>query len=57
MSVSVTSLHKTFIKLQTQNEVLKNINLQVKPGEFITIIGPSGCGKSTLLKLIAGLRS
>ena len=55
MSVSVTSLHKTFIKLQTQNEVLKNINLQVKPGEFITIIGPSGCGKSTLLKLIAGL--
>ena len=53
MSVSVTSLHKTFIKLQTQNEVLKNINLQVKPGEFITIIGPSGCGKSTLLKLIA----
>ena len=55
MSVSITSLHKTFIKLQTQNEVLKNINLQVKPGEFITIIGPSGCGKSTLLKLIAGL--
>ena len=55
MSVSVTSLHKTFIKLQTQNEVLQNINLQVKPGEFITIIGPSGCGKSTLLKLIAGL--
>ena len=49
------SLNKTFIKLQTQNEVLKNINLQVKPGEFITIIGPSGCGKSTLLKLIAGL--
>jgi len=34
---------------------LKNINLQVHPGEFLCIVGPSGCGKSTLLHLIAGL--
>jgi NitT/TauT family transport system ATP-binding protein len=34
---------------------LKNINLQVRPGEFLCIVGPSGCGKSTLLHLIAGL--
>jgi NitT/TauT family transport system ATP-binding protein len=34
---------------------LKNINLEVKPGEFLCIVGPSGCGKSTLLHLIAGL--
>jgi NitT/TauT family transport system ATP-binding protein len=34
---------------------LKNINLQVKAGEFLCIVGPSGCGKSTLLHLIAGL--
>lgn len=34
---------------------LKNINLQVQPGEFLCIVGPSGCGKSTLLHLIAGL--
>lgn len=35
---------------------LKNIDLQVQPGEFLCIVGPSGCGKSTLLHLIAGLQ-
>jgi len=34
---------------------LEDINLQVRPGEFLCIVGPSGCGKSTLLHLIAGL--
>ncbi|MBO0910605.1 MAG: ABC transporter ATP-binding protein [Acidobacteria bacterium] len=34
---------------------LKDINLEVQPGEFLCIVGPSGCGKSTLLHLIAGL--
>ena len=36
-------------------EILKNINLDIKKGEFITIVGKSGCGKSTLLKLISGM--
>ncbi|MFP5114953.1 ABC transporter ATP-binding protein [Bacillaceae bacterium C204] len=55
MSVSVSSVHKAFIKQQRKTQVLLDINFQVKQGEFVTIIGPSGCGKSTLLKLIAGL--
>lgn len=33
---------------------LKNINLEIKKGEFICVLGPSGCGKSSLLKTIAG---
>jgi len=35
---------------------LDEINLEVRPGEFLCIVGPSGCGKSTLLHLIAGLQ-
>ncbi|RLL74507.1 ABC transporter ATP-binding protein [Ochrobactrum soli] len=37
------------------SEVLKDINLSINKGEFVSIIGHSGCGKSTLLNLIAGL--
>ncbi|KQP13178.1 ABC transporter ATP-binding protein [Pseudorhodoferax sp. Leaf267] len=36
------------------NEVLKNINVDIQPGEFFALLGPSGSGKSTLLRLIAG---
>ena len=36
-------------------EALRDVNLAVADGEFVTILGPSGCGKSTLLKLAAGL--
>ncbi|MZK49790.1 ABC transporter ATP-binding protein [Clostridium beijerinckii] len=34
---------------------LKNVNLEIKEGEFISLLGPSGCGKTTLLRIIADL--
>jgi len=34
---------------------LQNINLDIQPAEFISIVGPSGCGKTTLLKILAGI--
>ncbi|RLQ85297.1 ABC transporter ATP-binding protein [Notoacmeibacter ruber] len=38
-------------------KVLKNIELEIRDGEFLVLVGPSGCGKSTLLRMIAGLES
>ena len=37
-----------------KNHILKNLSLEVKDGEFITILGKSGCGKTSLIKSIAG---
>ncbi|NHT77072.1 ABC transporter ATP-binding protein [Ferranicluibacter rubi] len=39
------------------DEVLKGIDLSIRPGEFLSLVGMSGCGKSTLLRIIAGLES
>jgi NitT/TauT family transport system ATP-binding protein len=40
-----------------QVDALRDIDLVIRPGEFVSLIGPSGCGKSTLLRLIANLLS
>ena len=42
-------------QLLLNNVILNNLNLDVKEGEFVTIVGPSGCGKSTLLNILAGM--
>jgi nitrate/nitrite transport system ATP-binding protein len=46
---------KSFQRGSAVTEVLKDVDLTVERGEFISIIGHSGCGKSTMLNLIAGL--
>jgi multiple sugar transport system ATP-binding protein len=49
----ITNLYKRYGNV----EILKDVNLEIKSGEFIVFVGPSGCGKSTLLRCISGLES
>ncbi len=56
IQIQIENVSMTF-KDNDGNDVqaLKNINLNVKKGEFVSLVGPSGCGKTTLLRLIADL--
>jgi nitrate/nitrite transport system ATP-binding protein len=53
--ISVQGAEMVFATRQGSFHALHDIHLEVKKGEFVTLIGHSGCGKSTLLNLIAGL--
>jgi NitT/TauT family transport system ATP-binding protein len=46
---------KAYGRVPKQFVAVKDVNLQIQPGEFVCLLGPSGCGKSTLLRIIAGL--
>ena len=50
MSLHIQQVTKNFSKTQA----LKEINLDIRDGEFIAILGPSGCGKTTLLRIVGG---
>ncbi|NDG77328.1 MAG: ATP-binding cassette domain-containing protein, partial [Acidimicrobiia bacterium] len=55
-AVSVRNVSKVFNQGKSnQVDALTNVALEVKQGEFVSLIGPSGCGKSTLLRLVANL--
>lgn len=55
--MSVTITIKDAIKRYGDNTVIENLSLEIKEGEFFTLLGPSGCGKTTLLRMIAGFNS
>ncbi|MFZ4661692.1 MAG: ATP-binding cassette domain-containing protein, partial [Caldilineaceae bacterium] len=54
--VSLSNIGMTFNAGRSNATIaLKDINLAIAPGEFVSLIGPSGCGKSTLLRLVGDL--
>jgi sulfonate transport system ATP-binding protein len=55
VKIEVNHVSKSFELKNNRIDVLKDIDLKIYEGEFITIVGASGCGKSTLTKLISGL--
>lgn len=55
--LQIRDLNKSFIINQNIVPVLKDIDISIRQGEFVSIIGSSGCGKSTLLRIIAGLET
>ena len=48
--LTIEHLEKSF----GPNKVVKDFNLNVEKGEFVSLLGPSGCGKTTVLRMVAG---
>ncbi|MEK6749406.1 MAG: ABC transporter ATP-binding protein [Pseudomonadota bacterium] len=53
--VKLENIEMTFISKRGEFTALRDVNLVVKEGEFVSVIGHSGCGKSTVLNIVAGL--
>jgi lipoprotein-releasing system ATP-binding protein len=53
--LSAENLHKTYRRYAVEVPVLRGLDLDVQPGEFLSVVGASGCGKSTLLHLLGTL--
>ena len=53
--IILNNISKSFENPET--EVLRNINLNIKQGEFVVFFGPNGCGKTTLLNIISGIEN
>ena len=55
--IKLTGINKIYRTEEIETQALENVNLEVKQGEFLSIMGPSGCGKSTLLNIMGLLDS
>ncbi|GKY90097.1 ABC transporter ATP-binding protein [Sinisalibacter aestuarii] len=56
-AITLTGVSKTYMTASGALPVLRDIDLHIEAGQFVSFVGPSGCGKSTLLNIIAGLVS
>ena len=54
-SISIRGVSKWFRTGRSHLHALDGIDIEIQPGEFVSLIGPSGCGKSTLLRVVGGL--
>ena len=50
--IRLNSVKKVFLAEEVETHALSNINMEIRPGEYLAISGPSGCGKSTLLSIL-----
>lgn len=55
--IKLINVNKSFKTGETKTDVLRNVNLSVKAGEFLAIMGKSGCGKTTLLNILGTLET
>ena len=55
--MSVKIIIKDAVKKYGNSTIISDLSLDIKEGEFFTLLGPSGCGKTTLLRMIAGFNS
>ncbi|MFC9709724.1 ABC transporter ATP-binding protein [Paenibacillus sp. NPDC056933] len=53
--IKLEGISQVYVSEREASLVIENLSLQVKQGEFVSLVGPSGCGKTTLLSIIAGL--